>query len=92
VVNRAPLHSTRLTDVAIDLLFEADHLFDRELLSGSGEAGPSVRAVLQTVRANLRRAREILSDRPGSAAVLANEVLRDLDRLAAARQDVAGGI
>jgi hypothetical protein len=92
VVSRAPLHSTRLTEVATDLLFEADHLFDRELLSGSEDAGPSVRAVLQKVRANLQRARAILNDRPGSAAVLANEVLRDLDRLAAARQDVAGGI
>jgi hypothetical protein len=92
VVGREPLPSTRLTDVAIDLLSEADHLFDRELLSGSGEAGPSMRAALQTVRANLWRAREILQDRPGSAAVLASEVLRDLDRLAAARQNVAGAI
>lgn len=91
VVNRAPLHSTRLTEMATDLLYEAEHLFDRELLSGSGEAGPSMRAVLQAVRANLRRAREIMNDRPGSAAVLANEVLRELERLAVARQDVAGG-
>jgi hypothetical protein len=91
VVNRAPLHSPRLTEVATDMLYEAEHLFDRELLSGSGEAGPSMRAVLQAVRANLRRAREIMNDRPGSAAVLANEVLRELERLAVARQDVAGG-
>ncbi|MDQ3274113.1 MAG: SCO2524 family protein [Actinomycetota bacterium] len=90
VVGREPLRSTRLTDVAIDLLNEADHLFDRELLSGSGEAGPSMRESLKVVRANLRRAREILPDRPGSAMVLASEVLRNLDRLAAARQDVTG--
>jgi len=90
VVGREPLRSTRLTDVAKDLLNEADHLFDRELLSGSGEAGPSMRESLQAVRANLRRAREILHDRPGSAMVLASEVLRSLDRLAAARQDVPG--
>lgn len=91
VISRAPLHSTRLADLALDMLHEADHLFDRELLSGSGEAGPSMRAVLQAVRANLRRAWAVLHDRPGSAAVLASEVLRDLDRLAAARQDAAGG-
>lgn len=90
VVSRAPLRSTRLSELAVDLLNEADHLFDRELLSWSGEIGPSVRVTLQTVRVNLRRAREILNDRPGSAGVLAVEVLRDLDRLAAARQDVAG--
>jgi hypothetical protein len=92
MVSGAPLRSTRLTEVATELLNEADHLFDRELLNWSGEAGPSMRATLQAVRANLRRAREILHDRPGSATVLASEVLRDLDRLAAARQDVTGAI
>ncbi|MGH3865433.1 MAG: SCO2524 family protein [Pseudonocardiaceae bacterium] len=89
VVNLAPLRSGRLTEIATDLLYEAEHLFDRELLSGSGEAG-SMRAVVQMVRANLRRAWAILDNRPGTAAVLANEVLRDLERLAVARQDVAG--
>jgi hypothetical protein len=92
LVSRPPLRSTRLTEMATDLLYEADHLFDLERLSGSSEeAGPSMRTVLQKVRANLRRAREIVHDRPGSAMVLLGEVLRDLDRLAAARQDVAGG-
>ncbi len=91
LVNRPPVRSTRLTEMAEDLIHEANHLFDLELLSGSGEAGPSMRVVLQTVRANLRRAREILHDRPGSATVLVSEVLRELDRLAAARQDVTGG-
>ncbi len=91
VINRAPLHSTRLAETATDLLFEAEHLFDRELLSGSEEGGPPIRGVVQKVRANLRRAREILNDRPGSAAVLANEVLRDLDGLDVARRDATGG-
>ncbi len=90
MVNREPLRSTRLADVATDLLNEAAHLYDRELLSWSGEAGPSMRTALQAVRVNLRRAWEILHDRPDSAMVLASEVLRDLDRLAAARQDVTG--
>ncbi|MGQ0777410.1 MAG: hypothetical protein ACT4NY_23865 [Pseudonocardiales bacterium] len=78
--------------MAIDLLNEADHLFDRELLNWSEKSGPSMERTLLAVRANLRRAREILHDRPGSATVLASEVLRDLDRLAAARQDVTGAI
>lgn len=85
MVSRAPLRSTRLTDVATDLLNEADHLFDRELLNWSGDTGPPMRANQQAVRAKLRRAREILHDRPGSAVVLASEVLRELDQLAAAR-------
>ncbi|MGH4009000.1 MAG: hypothetical protein ACRDTH_12740, partial [Pseudonocardiaceae bacterium] len=88
MLSRAPLRSPRLADLAIDLLNEADYLYDRELLNWSGEAGPSMRTTLQAVRVNLRRAWEILHDRPGSAMVLASEVLRDLDRLAAARQDV----
>lgn len=92
MVSRAPLRSTHLADFASELLSEADHLFDRELLNSSGEAGPSMRSTLQAVRANLRRAREILYDRPGSAMVLASEVLRELDQLAAARQDVTGAI
>ncbi|MGH3706693.1 MAG: SCO2524 family protein [Pseudonocardiaceae bacterium] len=91
VVSRAPVLSPMLTELTRKLLHEADHLFDRELLIGSGEAGPSMRAVLQGIRGNLRRAWDILGDRPGSAMVLANEVLRDLERLASARQDVAEG-
>lgn len=91
VINRAPLHSTQLAEMAVNLLFEAEHLFDRELLSGSQESGPSMRKVVQKVRANLQRARAILNDRPGSAAVLASEVLRELEQLAVARQDATGG-
>ncbi|MGH2359890.1 MAG: SCO2524 family protein [bacterium] len=89
VINRAPAYSTRLSEIATDLLYEAEHLFDRELLTGSGEGG--LRGVLQAIRAKLRRAREIVEDRPGSAAVLANEVLRELEGLVVSRQDVAGG-
>ena len=44
---------------------------------------------LQLVRVNLHRAREIVQDRPGTAAALATEVLRALDELAAARRDVS---
>jgi hypothetical protein len=88
MLSRAPLCSPRLAGLATDLLNEADYLYDRELLNWSGEAGPSMRTTLQAVRVNLQRAWDILHERPGSAMVLASEVLRDLDRLAAARQDV----
>jgi hypothetical protein len=89
LVAHAPVHSTQLTDLATALLREADHLFDRELLSGS-EVG--LRGVLQGIRAKLRRAWEIKDERPGSAMGLASEVLRELEGLAAARQDAAEGI
>ncbi|MGH3718281.1 MAG: SCO2524 family protein [Pseudonocardiaceae bacterium] len=91
VIDRPPVHGVELTRVATDLLNEAEHLFDRQLLIESGEAGPALRVVLQTARTNLRRARDILNESPGTAAVLANEVLRELERLAMARRDAAGG-
>ncbi|GAA4440989.1 SCO2524 family protein [Phytohabitans houttuyneae] len=88
LVGRSPLRSSQLTELAGDLLNEADHLFDRELMGGGGDAGPALRHALQNARASLRRARQLLSDRPGTAYVLASDVLRELDRLAAARQNV----
>lgn len=89
MLRRAPLHSDRLADLARDLLSEAEHLYDQELLSGAAEAGPKMRQTLQVVRVNLRRAREILQDRPGTAVALSTEVLRTLDEFAAARRDLA---
>ena len=86
MVERASLRSERLTETAKDLLYEADLLYDRELLLGSG-AGPSMRGVLEAARANLQHAWEILNDRPGSAAALASEVLREFERLDVARRD-----
>jgi hypothetical protein len=89
-VSSPPLTSPELTDVATDLLAEADHIFDQELLSVSAEAGPAMGTALHAARATLRRAHEIMPERPGTAAVLAWEVLRELDRLAAARQRAVG--
>ena len=92
VVSQPPLRSPRLGSYASEMLIEAEHLFDRELLMVSAEAGPAMSTALQTARTTLRRAREILSDRPGSAAVLASDVLRELDRLAAARLSFRGTV
>jgi hypothetical protein len=86
VASHAPLRSERLVGVATDLLNEANHLFDQELLNGSLEVGPSMRHTLRSAQFKLRRAREILLDKPGTAAALASEVLRELDQLAAARR------
>lgn len=91
VVSSPPLRNQRLADLAADLLSEADHRFDQELLRGSTEAGPAMRGALQGMRATLQRARSIVDAYPGSAFVLISEVLRDLDRLDAARSDLTGG-
>jgi hypothetical protein len=85
-----PLRSTNLTVLAQDLLAEAEHLFDQELLAGSTEGGRSIRERLESVRQRLRRSREIMLDRPGSSVSLLLAVLGDLDALARARQDIRG--
>jgi hypothetical protein len=78
-----------LLESASQLLAEAEQLFDRERLRGTDDAGGQMRESFQVVAAKLRRARDILSDRPGTASVLAGDVLRELDMVDAARQDTA---
>jgi hypothetical protein len=85
-----PLRSEGLATMSRELLAEAEHLFDQELLAGSTEAGPAMRSKIEGVRQRLRRVREIMADRPGSATALLLSVLRELDDLAAARHDVLG--
>lgn len=89
MLGRPPLRSHLLASYARDLLAEAEHLFDMELLSGAAAGGPAIVQTLQVTRINLRRARELLKDRPGTAAAIAMEVLRTLDEFSAARRDVA---
>jgi hypothetical protein len=86
-LDRAPVRSDLLVTVASELLFEAEHLLDRVMLNTPAHS----RAGLRTVRARLDRAREIINDRPGTAAVLANEVLRQLEVLAVAVRDLRDG-
>jgi hypothetical protein len=78
-----------LLDNARQLLAEAEHLFDQERLRGTNDTGEQMRESFQVVGAKLRRARELLLDRPGTASVLAGDVLRELDMIDVARQDTA---
>jgi hypothetical protein len=88
VLSQPPLRSSQLIGIAMDVLNEADHLYDRELLSGSPET-PQLRTDLKRLDSMLLRARNIVHERPASAISLANTVLRELDLLIAARQDAA---
>jgi hypothetical protein len=88
-LDQPPTRNEELAQYAVDLLREAEQIYDRELLNGSAEGGPQLRNTLQLVESTLRRAREILSERPGTAASLATDILRELDRLEAARDDLA---
>jgi hypothetical protein len=88
VLGQPPLRSDRLIGMALDVLNEADHLYDRELLNGSPETA-QLRTDLKRMDSTLIRARSVVHDRPASALALANDVLRELDLLIAARRDAA---
>jgi hypothetical protein len=88
-VTQALPAATGLTGHAQQLLAEAEHLFDQERLRGTDDTGEQMRESFQVVGAKLRRARELIRDRPGTAAALAIDVLGELDTVDAARQDTA---
>jgi hypothetical protein len=90
LISTHPLRSEPLAEYAEDLLAEAEHLYDQELLAGSAGAGRPMRAKMEWVSQRLDRCRDILPDRPASAAAVLTSVLQELDALAVARQDVVG--
>ncbi len=84
-----PQSTVALSERAEQLLAEAEYLFDRERLRGTSDTGERMRESFQVVGAKLRRARDLIRDRPGTASILAGDVLRELDTVDAARQDTA---
>jgi hypothetical protein len=90
VINEAPVRSDLLAQIAADLLNEADHLYDRELLNGTTTRGEALRVELERLGTELRRARSVRRERPGVAVAVTEEVLRKLDRLSAARRANTG--
>lgn len=88
VVTTASLRNDGLTVQARNMLNEAEQLFDREQLAGSGGGAMPLRENLYRVRVNLERAREIIETQPATAQALISTVLQDLDKLAAARSNV----
>jgi hypothetical protein len=89
VTQAPPVPAPQEVEAARRLLAEAEQLFDLERLRGTNDTGEQMRETFQVVGAKLRRARELLLERPGTASVLAGDVLRDLDTIDAARQDTA---
>jgi hypothetical protein len=90
LISTFPLRSEPLAAYAEDLLAEAEHLYDQELLAGSAGAGRPMRDRMEWVSQRLDRCREIMDDRPASATAVLTSVLQELDALAVARQDVVG--
>ncbi|MEU4237651.1 SCO2524 family protein [Actinoplanes sp. NPDC026619] len=90
VINEPTLRSELLLQIAADLLNEADHLYDRELLNGTTTRGETLRVDLERIGAELKRARSVHREKPGVAVAVAEDVLRKLDRLSAARRADVG--
>lgn len=82
-----PLRSPSLMQRTMEMLTEAEHLLNRELLELSEEDVSSNRAALARVEQRLSRARDVIDERPGTALSLATQSLLELDELAFARQD-----
>ncbi|MDA1365943.1 SCO2524 family protein [Glycomyces algeriensis] len=87
-----PARSRSLEDLAHELLVEAEHVFDQELLRGSGHAGPALAQEIRSVGLTIRHAKEVVDERPGTAFALGVKALIDLDRLIAAGRDAATGV
>jgi hypothetical protein len=90
LIRGAPPPGEKLSGFAEELLIEAEDVFDEEQLRGSGEGGPALRDSLNRQAISLRRARSLMQTRPGTAAALLLDVLRELDKLAAAREPEVG--
>ncbi|TCO47265.1 SCO2524 family protein [Actinocrispum wychmicini] len=91
-VSESPIRSTRLLEIATDLLGEADQLFSNEQLEASQHENSAMQTTMRGIQVKLVRAREILQERPGTASALVNEALRELDQLAVARQDATRSV
>ncbi|MRH86381.1 hypothetical protein GFY24_02670 [Nocardia sp. SYP-A9097] len=82
-----PLRSPGLVVRALELLTEAEHLLNQQLLDLSEVDSSANRTALTLVRSRLDRARRLIDKTPGTAASLAQQAMLELDELAYARID-----
>ncbi|MGK8501041.1 hypothetical protein [Nocardia asiatica] len=83
-----PLVSPAMVGRAVELLHEAEHLLDQEMLGVSGLDASESRISLDRVAEQLERARQLLPrGQAGTAFALAADALRELHALAYARSD-----
>jgi hypothetical protein len=87
VFQGSPLRNGEQVDRARLLIAEAEHLLNTELMDADADDESVMRTGLGEIESRLGRAREILSERPGTAAALAMAALRDLDQIAVAHGD-----
>jgi hypothetical protein len=82
----------QMINSALELLNEADHLLNKEMLEVDAYDESAMQKGLSKIEAKLTRARRILNERPGTANALAMTALQELDDLAVARLDAARSI
>jgi hypothetical protein len=87
-----PVRSTDVASRALDLLHEADHLLNREMLDADADDVSVRRAELVSIESTLARARRVIVQQPGTATALALDALRRLDELAVAHLDATRSI
>lgn len=87
-----PLRSPDLVVRAMELLTEAEHLLNRELLELGEQDLSSNRSALALAEQRLQRARRLIDERPGTALSLASQALLELDELAYARFDATRSV
>jgi hypothetical protein len=90
-VSARPIRSTRLQEVAGDLLSEADHLFSQEQLEASEQPGSAMHTSLHRIETKLQLAKRLHQERPGTAISISVDVLGELHDLSLAREDAARG-
>ncbi|GAA1293385.1 hypothetical protein Psi02_43280 [Planotetraspora silvatica] len=88
----SPLRSPQLVDFAYQMLSEAEHLLDQELVTRPLITGQTIQPKLRSIQAALNRARLIISSRPATANALVIDALLDLERLTTARDSASEAI
>lgn len=86
-----PPRSTRMAEIAMRLLNEADHVYNQELLEVDANDMSALRSGLDEIEHLIDRARELQSQRVNTSIALAERALLLLDNLAQARQDATRG-
>ncbi|MCP2320567.1 hypothetical protein SAMN04244553_2108 [Nocardia amikacinitolerans] len=82
-----PLRPPALVDDAVAYLSEAEHLLNQELLGVSAVDHSANRRALARIERRVNRARELVTEKPGTSASLAMKALEELEELSYADQD-----
>ncbi len=86
-----PIRSPELATLARALLSESTHLLGKQQMEPAPPHNTQEGMALKGIEVNLRRARQLLDEQPGTAYALALDVLSELDALARARNAVHPG-